>query len=173
VKRLGRWAFNIIAGVSLVLCAAMVVLWVRSYWVNDSFTRASSDGGRHAVASSPGHLVLMRQRLARGSSSRINTPTGYRSSPAVRDNAGALRPNWSFLGFRYTAINFFGVVVFALEIPLWVLTLPTALFPPALSYLRRRRKRHRRGLCPNCSYDLRASPDRCPECGTPKAQPAP
>jgi hypothetical protein len=39
--------------------------------------------------------------------------------------------------------------------------------PPLTSMLVRRwqRRRQRAGFCPACGYDLRATPDRCPECG--------
>jgi hypothetical protein len=36
----------------------------------------------------------------------------------------------------------------------------------------KRRSNQSKGLCPNCGYDVRATPDRCPECGSVgKAQP--
>ncbi len=52
-------------------------------------------------------------------------------------------------------------------LPLWI---PTILFASALCltrpiYHHRRRKRKKLGLCIKCGYDLRASKDRCPECG--------
>ncbi|MFI5380142.1 MAG: hypothetical protein ACHRHE_12655 [Tepidisphaerales bacterium] len=56
-------------------------------------------------------------------------------------------------------------------VPHWFLILLTLAFPASV-YWRARRKRRRKqrrialGLCPMCGYDLRASPDRCPECGT-------
>ena len=56
----------------------------------------------------------------------------------------------------------------SLYVPLWI---PTAAFAAALWVCspvaqRRRRKREKLGRCLKCGYDLRASKERCPECGT-------
>ncbi len=57
-------------------------------------------------------------------------------------------------------------VVARLQIPLWIPALAFASML-MLCYLpqRRRRKRKKLGLCVKCGYDLRASKERCPECG--------
>ena len=53
----------------------------------------------------------------------------------------------------------------SLVVPLWALVLIFGVLPTwrAIRWL------HRRRLCPGfcraCGYDLRATPDRCPECG--------
>jgi len=54
-------------------------------------------------------------------------------------------------------------------VPYWFLTLAMAVLCAGVVYrsgLLRRWIRSRPGLCLICGYDLRASKDRCPECGT-------
>ena len=160
-----RRLFTALAALSLLLLVATAVLWVRSYWVAESFTWATRDGGRRSVGSHGGRLVLGSQRLTPGSAARIVSATGYQS--AAEQWGNTLKPRWSFLGFRYTDVALFFIVVEYLEVPYWAPAVLFAAAPLALLHVRRLRPRRRRrlGLCPACGYDLRESPGRCPECG--------
>ena len=57
-----------------------------------------------------------------------------------------------------------------ISVPYWSIVLVTGAGPALwfASYVRHRRRRLRAlaHLCPSCGYDLRATPGRCPECGS-------
>src|SRR6202030_2922667 len=53
-------------------------------------------------------------------------------------------------------------------IPFWLLATLTCVLPAlwVRGLWRHWQRTRNQNLCPVCSYDLRASPERCPECGT-------
>ena len=52
-----------------------------------------------------------------------------------------------------------------LTLPHWMLALATILLPSYAGYRIHRRRSRCGARCPTCGYDLRATPQRCPECG--------
>jgi hypothetical protein len=49
-------------------------------------------------------------------------------------------------------------------VPTWLLSVSLMILP--LGWIKQARQHRRVGYCVSCGYDLRATPDRCPECGT-------
>lgn len=72
---------------------------------------------------------------------------------------------WQRLGFTWTPVPSGRSHRLNLGFPYW---LPFAVLQvPFAWWLPKRLKRQRSsGCCTRCGYDLRATPDRCPECGT-------
>jgi hypothetical protein len=58
-------------------------------------------------------------------------------------------------------------VFYSVYVPHWLAALAFALLPTVWCVrVVRPRRRLMRGCCVRCGYDLRATPTRCPECGT-------
>jgi hypothetical protein len=171
MRRLGRIVLNMLTILSLLLCLAAAGLCGRRYWRADKmdWTRAFHPAAERpfvGLASSRGGVTIHFGIFSSGPRSRwVNSGWDwdtYAHSPIAYPARGVA--NRFGFGLRSGANSFGrrGVVVF----PAW---LPTAVFA-ALPLVRgalfvRRRRRVREGCCRKCGYDLRATPDRCPECG--------
>jgi hypothetical protein len=151
MRRLLRWAFNGAAVVSAVLFAAVCVLWVRSSSINDAVRWQR--GGDGTIETWWLNVVNGRVGL---SGKRVLAP----GLPVGSDLSWCPTPLRQSQMFRWNPDQAF---------PVWHLMVYTGVLP--LWWVVRRHystltHRRRHGLCPSCGYDLRATPDRCPECGT-------
>ena len=177
-----RHLFNLAALLSLLLCVAVAVLWVRSYWVATSATwhhQPVRDGESRTVRleTKSGRFILWGRYS--GSGREIAIMGWYWSVRPIHshETAATLDRFWRgqrgrvifFMGFCYSVEvgSTAGVVRWSerrLMVPLWALCLVSSILP--LLWLRRRVwHTHPAGHCQSCGYDLRETPERCPECG--------
>jgi hypothetical protein len=173
MRRLLRMVFGVTAIVCAVACAATLVLCVRSYSISNHLTLnqivrtyapAEMNEARflcHSteVYASRGRVFVYLREF---DGDEIDLAWRFSSQPPDDVDAPQTTSLCARLGFeKYDAPG--GGIVTA---PIWAIVLVAALLPFAsvVSLVRRRRAR-RKGLCPACGYDLRATRDRCPECG--------
>jgi hypothetical protein len=177
-----RKLLNLATALSLVLPCAVAVLWVRSYWTADvaGVVRQVPTPHSRLVWSANGDVTYRHQASPPGSKAVYQSPGWiYGHGPAnARDDFVFFGSNvHRFLGVTYAdnvwkssrgdPLN--GEREILVRVPYWLLLAATGALPIKRLLLRRRRRRAARaaaGLCAVCGYDLRASPDRCPECGT-------
>jgi hypothetical protein len=156
-----RRLLHLLTALSLLLCVAVCVLWVRSYRVGDSLDWETRDG-RAGVGSLRGRISAGVCHVEQPYRGVIPRGVRFTYEPAAEAADQLVRPQWSMAGVQAARMFVPGVSLFDVRIPhAYVAALLAAL--PAARLVNRRRRRA--GLCQFCGYDLRATPDRCPECG--------
>jgi hypothetical protein len=151
-------------------------MWVRSYFVNDHFpnvTDIKPTGMR--VDSWWGLIFFSRVSGASQMSLNLETPRVENHRPLSHGglvnsvDAPRLR-NW--FGFQhvwysetvwYSKTAGYTVRADMRVFPYWFPVLVLSALP---AYWFRRQMAVKAGFCASCGYDLRATPHRCPECGT-------
>jgi hypothetical protein len=155
-RRLLALLLTILTAVSLVLCVAAVVLWVRTYSRPETLTWVRSDGSNVVARGVYAGGGMASYEWTTLPAMQFGGPLGYhrRTAGPLPPEVSRLRPTW----FSLPDYKSFAT-------PMWIPAVVMAIAP--VVWLMRLRSRRRRlpGLCPRCGYDLRATPDKCPECG--------
>jgi hypothetical protein len=185
-----RRLFTALSAVSLLLCVASLVVWYRSYFVTDEIVWLKGHDGNigeqaeenrwYARSWSGGFLlasIYERWNMPEGRlGSRHNIRWATRSQfPPHADPVvlffGPIRLRYGFgaasRSFVQPPYSQRVSRLREIEFPTYASTILTAILP-ALWIVRRlpKQRRGQVGLCRTCGYDLRASTERCPECGT-------
>jgi hypothetical protein len=182
MAQMKRRLFTLLSALSLLLCVAVVVLWVRRYWSSDTLVvrrPLTLDGNfsvhREWYVWSSGNGLGARYKWSRQDLTSIdrkdwldfweNQQGVFLASdkPDRVPDFPAAGPTHRF-GIGWTGESRVGYHELTLMAPHWLLALTASVLPAAWVW-RRVHPVSRAGLCPSCGYDLRATPERCPECG--------
>ena len=181
--------------IALFLDIASGFIWIRSYRVSDDlFWRSGNQNGLEFVLrgailhSSSGGVKLTYDQYQNQYTKEAGscfvytklTPDGYPTyfpiigskppsnlGPFLFWSDSELVYNWTDMDGHWHARKGCEYDI-AIILPWWfpmLISMPMSIIA-LRRWLRNRHQRLRMGLCAICGYDIRASPDRCPECGT-------
>lgn len=170
MRRVARHLFPRCSAVSLLLCVAVCVLWMRSFEVTDDIVYTRGEVGQIGLGSAKGRITLciIQSRKPAGFRSKHDgfSYTDKTSWTIAHTFLPRVATPFQVAGFQVKRVTLPETQLDWVIAPLWSVVVLTAV-PPAIQLGRwKRRRRYRKeNRCLTCGYDLRASPERCPECG--------
>jgi hypothetical protein len=168
-----RRIFNRLVALSLFLLLASSVFWILSIFRADILT-ISIDGRSSWVLAQAGSELLF------GYSGRdIHGSPSFQHDVTSNDGIGVIiwaciigdRQSTGWGSDKFGYVELAGAmpgeqINWAFWWPYWVVIAVTSVLPAVWLFgWWKRRKPRALEHCANCGYDLRATPDRCPECG--------
>jgi hypothetical protein len=174
MRRVLRTFLKVLTVLSLLLCVAAVVMWGWSYSLSIGAEQKGA-GFEYRIGVSRGSLGLI---VFRNQDLGVPGPAaaaGWHMWTDYDLNLAAYA--WTFTADgRQPVLGFFSgrliwsggsrsMTLLSMAFVAALLSvLPLAVLPRQIHRWRRAR-RNSAGRCAGCGYDLRATPDRCPECG--------
>jgi hypothetical protein len=165
IRRLLRILRNALTFLSLLLCLASLVFWIRSHSVRDAFPLTSFPG-QWSLVTHAGSLLLERNYPW---VEPAEVKAGMKTHPYKRSflgfSAAESQEVRTWQGESPQPISYLTKIK-TYSFPFWFCVAVFSILPLIrLRHLISLRRRRRRNLCPHCGYDIRATPNRCPECG--------
>jgi hypothetical protein len=161
-------------GASLALCGAMLIVWIRSAFAADACAPVRTARSFVMVSSDRGRAYLSYCRFPKPKSP-LDLRYGFGGDPTAERavvQEGDYPPAawfgcWSGYAIdRSTDAEWRLGRMGEVWCPHWVFVVLFGVLPVREGWKHLvRSRRVRKHLCPACGYDLRASRDRCPECG--------
>lgn len=169
-----RPILSTVIALSLLLWVATVAMWVRSEYVLTDYKVFNENVGWLCnVAVVHGGVQVCRLRgISHDWSGFDYIPHGWTLIPLRRSKDSPIGRDWQIgkgmntVRYEFTGLRWLsGPRMWSVRIPIWGFMFVFSVAPVIKAYQVIQQRQLNTGLCPHCGYDLRATPDRCPECG--------